>query len=177
MCEDDIKLGLWKQPAFLFFRARQDFTCTSQIIIFQIGRIPNCSILQGDCTWRRIFSPKSRQITKGDSHTHILRFAASPTSRKESKPEEKKKHEIFINLRHIHAPFSHAPSVLGECLAFHVKSLELHLSSLKLFLYLLSPSLYTFLEKEKSTTTKQTNKLTQYIPEHTQKINLWTTTL
>lgn len=128
-CVRMTKFGLWELSSF--FRSRQDLACTSQVIIFQTGRISNCSILQGDCTWRRTFYLKNRHITKGDSHTHILRFAASPNARKQSKPKEKKKHEIFINLRHIHAPFSHAPSVLGECLASHLKALELHLSSLK----------------------------------------------
>lgn len=85
-CVRMTKPGLWKQPAFLFFRARQDLACISQLIIFQTGVIWNWSILQGDSTQRRTFSPKSRQITKGDGHTHILRFAASPIARKEKKP-------------------------------------------------------------------------------------------
>lgn len=130
ICENDVKLGLGKQSAFLLVIVRQDLACTSQTIIFLIGRISNHHIYK-ETVLGKTFSPKSRQVTKGDTHTCIPTFAASPTVREHHKPKKNKSHERFITLRHIHAPFSHLPPVLGACLASHVKGLEFHSPSLK----------------------------------------------
>lgn len=132
----------------LFFRTRQDLTCTSQIIIFQTRRISNCSILQGDCTWRRTFSPKSRQITKGDKS--CPQTCCNPNCQEREKTQGKEKTWNIYQLETYPCPiFSCSLSFWGR-LCFSCKRpgtpfILFEIVSLSTLL----PSLYTFLEKEK----------------------------